>query len=375
MSKPKILTKAKKSATKKQEATAKENFEKAAASAGLSRKELKAKLDRLGEMVDNGNWDLAYDIIAGFNDAWLFEALLAGAKVQSDGTLEPGKELKRFKKHSQIVTLVAIAHLPEGVRVDESLDPNANIAVDINETNLELLGQLTPRLPNLRAASIILERIHGMSLEALEAVQSIAKHQGNFLLRVNSLSDEEAKALATHEGELTLNGLQSLSDSPGHIALAKKLAHQNSEGIFLWHLFSLSDGAAEALAEHKGYLSLDCLENLSDEAAKSLAKHKGFLTLGLGFLSDEAAEALAMHEGQLSLYRLTSLGDEAAKALARHKGDLYLSSLDFISDEAAKTLAEHQGRLKFNSKVKMLFKKAVTWKCGTWKGDFWTRKP
>jgi hypothetical protein len=375
MSKQKILTKAKKSATKKQEATAKENFEKVAASAGLSHKELKAKLDRLGEMVNNGNWDLAYDILAGFNDAWLFEALLAGAKVQSDGTLEPGKELKRFKKHSQIVMLVAIAHLPEGVRVDESLDPNANIAVDINETNLELLGRLAPRLPNLRAASIILERIHGMSLEALEAVQSIAKHQGNFLLRVNSLSDEEAKVLAIHEGELSLEGLQSLSDSPGHIALAQKLAHQNCGGIYLYSLESLSDEAAKALAQHNGDLSLDQLESLSDDAVKALAKHKRHLSLGLRSLSDDAAEALAMHEGHLSLHLLLSLSDEAAKALAKHKGDLFLSSLDFISDEAAKTLAEHQGRIKFNSEVKRLFKKAVTWKCGTWKEDFWTRKP
>jgi hypothetical protein len=45
--------------------------------------------------------------------------------------------------------------------------------------------------------------------------------------------------------------LESLSDSPGHIALAKKFASQKGY-LNLWKLKSLGDAAAEALSKHKG---------------------------------------------------------------------------------------------------------------------------
>ena len=58
-------------------------------------------------------------------------------------------------------------------------------------------------------------------------------------------------------------------------------------------LTTLSDEAAEALAQHKGHLYLDGLTTLSDEAAKALAQYEGWLHLdGLRKLSDEAAVAL-----------------------------------------------------------------------------------
>ena len=45
------------------------------------------------------------------------------------------------------------------------------------------------------------------------------------------IEDAAAEALAKHKGELNLDGLTSLSDSPGHIALAEKLAKQEGGSI------------------------------------------------------------------------------------------------------------------------------------------------
>ena len=327
-----------------------------------------SKLDRLGELVQNGNFDLVYGMVSGLDEAWLFQALLAGAKVQSNGTLKPGKVSKHFKQHSQIMVLMAIAHLPKEVQVDESLEPSASIAVDINEANLELLGKLATRLPNLRAASLSLDGIRDVSREAAqflarlrgdlclygmtnlsnEAAKALAEHELSIFLGVKSLSDEAAAALAGHKGDLSLDHLMSLSDSPGHIALAQKLA-QVGESLSLCGLKSIGDAAARALANHDGDLYLDALESLSEEAAQSLAEHKGVLSLGgIESLSDEAAKALGQHHGYLDLGCLESLSDEAVGALAKHKGDLSLG-VTSLSDEAAAALAEHKGQLSLDS--------------------------
>jgi hypothetical protein len=73
---------------------------------------------------------------------------------------------------------------------------------------------------------------------------------------------------------------------------------------------------AHALAQHKGQLSLDGLTTISDAAVKALAQHEGPLELGgLTTLSDEAAKALAQHKGPLYLSSRTTLSDEAAAEL------------------------------------------------------------
>ena len=107
----------------------------------------------------------------------------------------------------------------------------------------------------------------------------------------------------------------------------KKIVQEflQSNALYIEEFTSISDAAAEALAQHEGDLSLDGLTSLSDAAAEALAKHKGLLFLdGLTSLSDAVAKALAKHKGYLSLDGLTSLSDAAAQALAKHKGDSYL---------------------------------------------------
>ena len=83
-------------------------------------------------------------------------------------------------------------------------------------------------------------------------------------------------------------------------------------------LESLTVEQAKTLAQHDGWLSLDRLTMLSEEAAKELAQHNGdLLSLnGLTVLEDAAATALSQHRGQLSLTGLTTLSAVTAKALA-----------------------------------------------------------
>jgi len=179
----------------------------------------------------------------------------------------------------------------------------------------------------------------------LELAERFLK-EGFSIREFTQIEDGAAEALANHDGYLDLDGLTSLSDSPGHIALAEKLAKQEG-GLSLDGLTSLSDKAAESIAIHHdldGKLSLAGLTCLSNEAFNTLAGLKRRLTLkynftrGLTSLSNKAAEALANHESDLHLSGLTSLTDYAAEVLANHKGHLYLNGLTSISDKAAEAM-------------------------------------
>ena len=107
------------------------------------------------------------------------------------------------------------------------------------------------------------------------AASALSKHKGNLSFRnLTTLGDGAAKALSEHEGNLYLEYLQNLTDSIGHVALAKKLASQKIS-LCLYGLTSLSDAGAEALSKCEGDLNLSGLKSLSDAGAKALAKKKG----------------------------------------------------------------------------------------------------
>jgi hypothetical protein len=260
-----------------------------AAGAGLSRGELKAKLDRLSELASQGYLNLACDMIADFDNSWLFEALLAGAAVEKDGTLKPGKELKRFKEQAEIIMIMAIAHLPEGASVDESLYREAEMAIDVTCSNLELLGRLASLLPALRPAKI-------------------------FAFDFKNQSPEAIAFLSRCKGDLDLHSLTSLSD-----------------------------GVAQALVQHKGKLNLSGLGHMSKEQATTLSEHVGDLTLGLKSLTLPIAKALSAINGDLFFCQLKTITPQAAEALATHSGTLSLGVKDFLSADTAKFLAQHDG--------------------------------
>ena len=193
--------------------------------------------------------------------------------------------------------------------------------------------------------------IGGLKSLSDAAAESLSKHEGYlYLSGLKSLSDATAEALSKHKGDLDICYLESLSDSPGHVALAKKLASQKGELNF-WELKSLGDAAAKALSLYKRDLRIDDLESLNDSPghvalAKKLASQKGTLYLGgLKNLSVAAAEALSKHKGELSLWGLKSLSDTVAKSLSKHKGYLNLQGLKSLSSDVAEALSKHEGDL------------------------------
>jgi hypothetical protein len=219
-----------------------------------------------------------------------------------------------FKEHAEFFGVLALVNAPENTNLHSSLNKTKLRYIHINEDNFQFFEEHICR------------------------VLSNLKSEGDFSLdSLTSLSDATAKVLSKHKGDLSLNGLKILGDSPGHVALAKKLASQELE-LALDDLISLSDTAALALSKHKGGLSLNGLKILNDSIghvalAKKLASHEDGLYLsGLQSLSDAAAAALSKHKGNLSFRNLTTLGDGAAKALSKHKGNLYLEYLQNLTD-------------------------------------------
>lgn len=157
---------------------------------------------------------------------------------------------------------------------------------------------------------------------------------------LKTLSDKAAAALARHNnGWLSLDSLTTLSDTPGHIALARTLAKPRGLSHYLPDLTAISDSAAEALAKKRdGGLCLGLLM-VSDRVAESLSKLKTDLSFtSLTTLSDRAAESLAKHKESLEFDGLATLSDNAAKSLAKHDGPLSLRGLKKLSSQAAETL-------------------------------------
>ena len=291
--------KAKRAADKFRNETAKQTVEKAASKAGLSKVELNAKVGRLATLVKEGNLKLASEMIINFEDAWLFDSLLAGTSINEKGCLVPGKVLKRFEDHAKAVGLLALAHAPVGTALDPSLTKSTPIDVRLTDANLEVLAEhVSPHFPKLIPEVESHLAFYGLTTLSGAAAELLSKHKGDLDLNcLETLSDAAVKLLSKHEGRLKLNGLTTLSDA-GAESLAKRRGCLNLKG-----LKTLSDAAAESLVKHKGEINLDGLATLSDAAAESLAKKKGRLNLkGLTTLSDSAAKSLSEITGRLFLY-------------------------------------------------------------------------
>jgi len=269
--------------------------------ATISPAERKAKAQKVLLMFANGQWDLAHNILENAQDEeWLFEQLLNGCKIEN-GKPIPSNAIKK--------------------------------AIKEDEKSNQVLAML----------NIMLCIPHGSKLLKTFKFKKLTGSLDLGQLKI--LNDSAAESLSKHKGDLSLHHLESLSDSFGHVALAKKLAHQKGV-LYLSSLKSLSDAAAEVLSNHKGGLNLYGLTSLSDSAAEALSKQKGWLNLvSLTSLSDAAAEALSSHEGDMYLNSLKSLSDAAVVALSKRKGDLDLCGLTNLSDAAVEALSKHKGVL------------------------------
>jgi predicted DNA-binding WGR domain protein len=268
---------------------------------GVSKAEKKAKAEEVILLFADGQWNLAHDILeAAKKEVWLFEQLLEGCKIENGEAIPSNTIDKLFKigdRNNPVLAMLNIIYcIPDKAKI-------------LKLFNFEKLKK-------------------DLDLEGLK-----------------SLSDGAAKALSKYKGKLNLGRLESLPDSPGHIALIRKLVNLN-EILDLQYLTSLSDAAAEVLSNHEGELYLRGLKSLSDTAAEALSNHQGGLLCldGLTSLSDAAAEAFGKHVGVLLLDGLKSLSDAAVEALRYHEGALVLDDLISLSDAAYEALSERWGR-------------------------------
>ena len=81
---------------------------------------------------------------------------------------------------------------------------------------------------------------------------------------------EVARELARHEGDLSLDGLSTITPEVAH-----ELANYDGEWLSLDGLTSISVEVARELAKHDGeWLSLDGLTSITEEVARELAMNE-----------------------------------------------------------------------------------------------------
>jgi hypothetical protein len=171
-----------------------------------------------------------------------------------------------------------------------------------------------------------------------KALEALAKHNGTLRLSgveaslleyADSFAESLAKLLREHKGTLLLWGLEHLS-----VECAQSLAKaKNNIGL---GITTITDPVAEALALHEGNLWLDGLDELSEETANILSRHKGGLSFdGLKSLDLNAARALAGHKGELSFAGLEEFPSEMFDIFDAHDGKVTVSMLTDIGNVAA----------------------------------------
>ncbi len=107
--------------------------------------------------------------------------------------------------------------------------------------------------------------------------------------------------------------------------------------LVLGGLNTAESDVLKALAQHDGTLSLPGIEEVDIEDASLLAAHKGgTLALdGIKHLDADVVNALAKHQGTLSLNGVQSLSPEAAQAFLNHRHDLSLDGLQVLDASAS----------------------------------------
>lgn len=211
------------------------------------------------------------------------------------------------------------------------------------------------------------------SIDERTAREAVASSTSLSFPSLTSLSPRVADILAGCRHDLSFPSLPTISVETAE-ALA---AHQGGEshtgigqtdGLSLQGLRELPDGAASALATHRGLLTIGNetrpLRRLSDAAAKALGKSRAhYLRICVETMSKAGQDSLAAYKGGLSLPSLTSLDSEAllkqlcdgpgseialaVKALTQHQArclvdsgkDLRLNKVESVSAEVAEILS------------------------------------
>ena len=185
--------------------------------------------------------------------------------------------------------------------------------------------------------------LDGLRAVSAEVAAALAQYSGHVsLLGLSSFSEEVVSALAQNGGNhlrSLFQRLEGLGDE--HFFLASAAA-QNLRSLDLDHLKFISPKAASAFALFDGNLSLNGLTSLSEEIARSFCvgdgvvdrrqqRKWGSISLkGLEVLSDGAARIFGEHgTWELYLYGITSLSNKAAIYLLKGGISVRLRGLPF----------------------------------------------
>jgi hypothetical protein len=182
------------------------------------------------------------------------------------------------------------------------------------------------------------------TIESLTSVELANKLLGSndriMLMYVGRMSPDVEEAFAQFKGELKLHRLTAIKTT----ALARRLV-QPKAGAYTNNLTSVSPEVAGELAA-AGYLNLDGLTGLSVPVAQSLTKTACRLSLnGLSDLPDEVAAVISRNGSRLELNGIVSLSDAACESLSSHSGGLHLKGLKKVSENGLIALAKSRGEL------------------------------
>jgi len=290
-----------------------------------------------------------------------------------------------------------------GVKVlsDEALQGLAE-RKGVLELGLETLNETQAKILSGHKGGLKLNKLIEISKETLEI---LAKTDPESELRLNGLRSipaDVAAVLAARQGAVGMDGIEELSEEPGHLALAKKMteswdAKHNLKKVAVPAAEVLATGVnkkypaitelgpevARAFTRQSGAnlelpglngpeispetaevlggpnlerLTLGSIDGMDPEILDIVAKNKKSITIKATKLTPEAAKALAAVQEYIYLNELDHLDGEAALPLKGYKGILVLEDLKSVDREAAKILSKMRSRFRS--------KKAGEWAVG-----------
>ena len=266
-------------------------------------KEVLEKVNKFFLMIKNGAIEPAIQFLLGCKDESIYEVILEGSSIDDvKGCLIPGPILKKSRTGSEVFGLITLFYFPDNVKLPKGLSKKKIKVWYYKKGYLDIFGKyVVPKAPWIELSrlndrkhnfykDVKLGNLNNACAEGLTAIRDALSLKGSsvsdslakiicrfktfslWLIGVKSLSDSAAKSLSKFKGHLVLNELETISDSPGHLALAKKLSKAPKDcDLNLNGLKNLSESIAKVLIKYKGELCLCGLKSVSDKVANILS--------------------------------------------------------------------------------------------------------
>jgi len=254
--------------------------------------------------------------------------------------------LEKIKSYSLLEA--GFFHGAEYLRIKEFLLKDVGLLKILTAEAAEILSNKAGEWLNLS----------GLISLSLECARALSKHNGVLILGPDALSEEAAKELTDHIGDIcfqewgVLSGVKksTLSNFKSRICFGNwewSGRYTDREGYLDYrNLEMISPEMAVALAAQEGWLDLSKLRSLSNFSFDIKRKLKSLF----GYQSfNSIADILSTHKGALDLSGLIDIADEDAISLLKHRGPLYLDGLQKLSFEAADSLIDHKGYLSLGA--------------------------